>query len=71
MAIKVIRVTDPFNGRAFEIVPESLPSPYRNAPELLKALEGMMEWARRVKVRNPGMEVFNACVAIEKADGKP
>ncbi len=40
------------------------------APELLAALEGMLEWARRVKQRNPGMEVFNACNALAKAKGE-
>jgi hypothetical protein len=37
------------------------------APDLLVALEGMLEWARRVTQRNPGMEVANAMNAITKA----
>jgi hypothetical protein len=37
------------------------------APELLEALKGMMEWARRVKGSNPGPEVFEASNAIAKA----
>ena len=40
------------------------------APELLEALKEMLEWARRVKVRNPGMEVANAINAIAKAEGR-
>ncbi len=36
------------------------------APELLAALEGMMEWARRVKEKNPGPEIAKACNAIAK-----
>lgn len=41
------------------------------APELLVALEGMLEWARRAKLkeRNPGLEILNACTAIRKAEG--
>lgn len=41
------------------------------APELLAALEGMIEWARRVRHANPGMEVVNAINAIAKATGEP
>ena len=40
------------------------------APELLEALEGMLEWARRVKERNPGMEIANAMRAVLKAEGR-
>jgi hypothetical protein len=40
------------------------------APEMLEALRGMMEWARRVKEINPGMEVFSAISAIRKALGE-
>lgn len=40
------------------------------APEMLEALKGMLEWARRVKVRNPGMEVVTAMNAITKAEGQ-
>jgi hypothetical protein len=40
------------------------------APELLAALIGMREWARRVKGPNPGMEVYAAICAIEKATVK-
>ena len=40
------------------------------APELKSALEGMMEWARRVKGINPGPEILNAMNAIAKAEGK-
>jgi hypothetical protein len=40
------------------------------APELLEALKGMMEWARRVKGSNPGPEVFEASAAIAKATGE-
>ena len=40
------------------------------APELLDALKGMLEWARRVKELNLGMEVFNATQAIAKAEGR-
>jgi Tfp pilus assembly protein PilX len=38
--------------------------------DLLEALKGMMNWARRVKELNPGMEIRNACVAIQKAEGR-
>lgn len=41
-----------------------------SAPELLAALKGMLEWARRVKEKNPGMEVFNAIAARDRAEGK-
>ena len=37
---------------------------------MLDALEGMLEWARRVKERNPGMEIFNATQAIALAKGE-
>lgn len=40
------------------------------APDLLAALKGIMEWARRVSVANPGMEVANAAAAIAKATGE-
>jgi len=40
------------------------------ASDLLKACKDMLEWARRVKVTNPGMEVSNACNAIVKAEGR-
>ena len=39
------------------------------APDLLKALENMLEWARRVKERNSGLEILNALNAIAKAEG--
>ena len=37
--------------------------------DLLKALEGMLEWARRVKECNSGLEILNALNAIAKAEG--
>ena len=37
------------------------------APDLLAALQGMLEWARRVQERNPGMEIVAAHNAIAKA----
>ena len=40
------------------------------APSLLEALKGMLEWARRVKQSNPGLEVLNAIIAIDKAEGR-
>jgi len=40
-----------------------------SAPELLSALKGMMEWARRVNVSNPGPEIVAAHNAISKAEG--
>ena len=40
------------------------------APELLSALQGMMEWARRVKGCNPGPEPAAAHDAIAKATGE-
>ena len=40
------------------------------APELLEGLKGMLEWARRVKVSNPGPEIRNAIAAIAKAEGR-
>lgn len=40
------------------------------APELLAACKGMLEWARRVTVKNPGNEIMNAMNAIAKADGR-
>jgi hypothetical protein len=39
------------------------------APDLLRALEGMLEWARRVKQLNPGLEIANAMNAVNKAKG--
>jgi hypothetical protein len=39
------------------------------APDLLEALEGMLEWARRVTQANPGPEVLKAVNAIQKAQG--
>lgn len=36
--------------------------------ELLEALKGMLEWARRVKVLNPGKEVAEAMRIVEKAE---
>ena len=38
--------------------------------DLLKALEGMLEWARRVQERNSGPEIVNALNAIDKAKSK-
>ena len=40
------------------------------APDLLEALKGMMEWARRVKQLNPGNEIGIAHNAIMKAEGR-
>lgn len=40
------------------------------APELLEALSGMLEWARRVKVANPGPEIAAALKAVAKAKGQ-
>lgn len=40
------------------------------APDLLDALEGMMNWARRVNRPNPGPEIRNALAAIAKAKGQ-
>lgn len=37
--------------------------------ELLSALKGMLEWARRVKGTNPGPEILNAINAVDKAEG--
>ena len=37
------------------------------APDLLAALQGMLEWARRVEVANPGHEIVDALEAIDKA----
>ena len=37
------------------------------APELLEACKGMIEWARRAKQANPGMEIARAKAAIAKA----
>jgi len=39
------------------------------APELLEALMGMLEWARRVKGLNPGPEIVQAMNAIARAAG--
>ncbi len=41
-----------------------------SAPDLLAALEGMIEWARRVDTLNPGPEVAQARAAIAKAKGE-
>lgn len=41
-----------------------------SAPELLEALVGMLEWARRVNGPNPGPEIRNAHAAIAKATGQ-
>jgi hypothetical protein len=40
------------------------------APDLLEALRGMLEWARRVEQRNPGPEVAHAATVIAKAEGR-
>lgn len=40
-----------------------------SAPDLLAALEGMLDWARRVRVANPGMEVARAVAAVADAKG--
>lgn len=40
------------------------------APAMYEALQGMLEWARRVKQNNPGPEVMNALKAIAQADGR-
>ena len=40
------------------------------APDLLDALKGMMEWARRVRAANPGMEVAEAMNAIARVEGR-
>jgi len=40
------------------------------APDMLEALRGMLEWARRVKEGNPGPEISNAISAISKALGE-
>jgi hypothetical protein len=40
------------------------------APELLDALRGMLEWARRVEQHTPGLEVAQAVTAIAKAEGR-
>jgi hypothetical protein len=40
------------------------------APDMLEALKGMLEWARRVKESNPGPEVSTAITAIKKALGE-
>ena len=40
------------------------------APELLDALKGMLEWARRVKEKNPGQEIVNALNAVARAEGQ-
>lgn len=39
--------------------------------ELLVALKGVLEWARRAKVLNPGMEILQAMTAIDHAEGSP
>lgn len=40
------------------------------APALLEACKGMLEWARRVEEKNPGMEVAQAVNAIAQAEGE-
>ena len=40
-----------------------------SAPDLLAALRGMLEWARRVHGPNPGPEVAAAVAAINLAEG--
>ena len=40
------------------------------APAMYEALQGMLEWARRVKQANPGPEVLAALNAISQAEGK-
>lgn len=37
------------------------------APNLVCALEGMLEWARRVTQPNPGQEIQHAVTALAKA----
>ncbi len=41
---------------------------WRQRNDLLAALKGMLEWARRVKECNPGMEVANAVNAVSRAE---
>ncbi len=55
-----------------EALPHTMDELIRRAacyPELLPALEGMMAWAQRVHVSNPGPEILRACNAIAKARG--
>jgi hypothetical protein len=40
------------------------------APDILQALEGMLNWASRVKQLNPGLEIANALNAVNKAKGQ-
>ena len=40
------------------------------APDLYESLYGMLEWARRIKSINPGMEVSKALNALRKAEGR-
>lgn len=42
---------------------------HASAPDLLEALKGILDWARRVRDINPGMEVSDALTAINKAEG--
>lgn len=50
------------SGEAY--VHETLLEAHETINSLTKALEGMMEWARRVKGPNPGLEPRNATVAL-------
>lgn len=61
---------EPRNGREPQKEQDADARLIAAAPELLAALAGMLEWARRVKGRNPGPEIAEAQAAIAKAEGR-
>ena len=40
------------------------------APAMYEALQGMLDWARRVNTLNPGPEILNALNVIAQAEGR-
>lgn len=48
----------------YETVAEQIVRDHNEAQGLREALEGMLEWARRVKQSNPGPEIINALAAL-------
>jgi hypothetical protein len=56
-------------AEAFNVTHETGRTPRQLADEraeLITALNGMLDWARRVNTLNPGPEVVNACNALNR-----
>jgi hypothetical protein len=66
--VVVATVSEPTAGLSVDEVTANGPV-LAAAPEMLEALYGMLEWARRVTQANPGPEIATAIAAIAKAEG--